>query len=521
MDVERIEILDTTLRDGAQGEGVSFSVQDKLKIIAVLDALGVDFIEAGNPFASPRDAELFAYAAAHRMTKNAVLTAFGATCRAHVQAEEDAGLRALADSKAQAVSLFGKSSRFHVDCVLKVSPGENLRMIRESIEFLRQGGQRVFFDAEHFFDGWLIDQDYAMQTLLTAQQAGAERLALCDTNGGAMPDMIEKITREVCARVSVPVAIHCHNDSGLATACSMYGVKGGARQVQGTINGLGERCGNANLCEVIPNLMLKMGKECLSASQLERLTGAARTISEIANLRMNRKSPYVGKSAFTHKGGMHIDGMLKDPHTFEHIEPEKVGNQRRFLVSEMAGRGALMTRLQTIAPEIRKDSPEAAAIMERLKGLEAEGYTFEDADGSLVLRILGALNRRRSYFDILDFHVVSRKPEDNLNAQAYVKVRVGDQVNITADEGDGPINALDCAVRKALARFYPSIESMKLIDFKVRVISEAGTASRVRVHMESAGGGKTWSTVGVSGNIIEASFIALTDSIEYMLMSES
>lgn len=521
MNGERIEILDTTLRDGAQGEGVSFSVQDKLKVIAELDALGVTYIEAGNPYASPRDAELFAYAARHPVCRKAVLAAFGATCRANTQAESDAGLRALIESKAKVVSLFGKSSLFHVNCVLKVTPEENLRMIHDSVALLTAAGQKVFFDAEHFFDGWQDNAEYALKTLLTAQKAGAARLVLCDTNGGTMPDEIERITREVCAKVSVPAAIHCHNDSGLATACSMYGVMGGAKQVQGTINGLGERCGNANLCEVIPNLMLKMGKSCLEGGGLERLTASARTISEIANMRLSPKSPYVGKSAFTHKGGMHIDGMLKDSHTFEHIEPEKVGNQRRFLVSEMAGRGALMTRLKTVAPDIRKDSPEAVAIMERLKTLEAAGYTFEDADASLVLRILGALNRRVSYFDILDFHVVSRKPEDDKNAQAYVKVRVGERVEITADEGDGPINALDNAVRKALARFYPSIESMKLIDFKVRVISEAGTASRVRVHMESAGGGKTWSTVGVSGNVIEASFIALTDSIEYMLMSES
>lgn len=521
MNADRIEILDTTLRDGAQGEGVSFSVQDKLKVIAELDALGVAYIEAGNPYASARDAELFAYAAEHPVCRRATLAAFGATCRAGAQAEQDAGLQALIRSKAQVVSLFGKSSRFHVDRVLKVTPEENLRMIRDSVALLRRSGARVFFDAEHFFDGWKSEPGYAVETLLCAQAAGAERLVLCDTNGGTIPDDIERITREVCRQVNTPVAIHCHNDSGLATACSMYGVKGGATQVQGTINGLGERCGNANLCEVIPNLMLKMGVKCLTAEELERLTVAAGTISEIANMRLDRKSPYVGRSAFAHKGGMHIDGMLKDRRTFEHIEPERVGNQRRFLVSEMAGRGALMTRLNIVAPDVKKDSEEAAIVMKRLKALEAEGYTFEDADGSLALRILEALNRRRSFFDILDFHVVSRKPEDDKNAQAYVKVRVGEQVEITADEGDGPVNALDCAVRKALARFYPSIESMQLIDFKVRVISEAGTASRVRVHMESAGDGKTWSTVGVSSNVIEASFIALTDSIEYMLMSES
>ena len=517
----RIEILDTTLRDGAQGEGVSFSVQDKLKVIAVLDALGVDYIEAGNPFASARDAELFAYAAAHPPCRHAVLTAFGATCRAGVKASDDAGLRALIASKAEVVSIFGKSSRFHVDSVLKVSPEENLRMIRDSVSLLTKNGQRVFFDAEHFFDGWADDAEYALSTLRAARDAGAERLVLCDTNGGNLPDTIEIVMREVNARMSGMFAIHCHNDSGLATACSMYGVKGGAVQVQGTINGMGERCGNADLCQVIPNLVWKMGMKCLTEEGLPRLTGAARTVSEIANLRMSEKSPYVGKSAFTHKGGMHIDGMLKDSHTFEHIAPEAVGNQRRFLFSEMAGRGALMTKLAFIAPDIRKDSPKASALMEHLKALEADGYTFEDAEGSLALRILGVLGRRRRFFDVLDFHVVSRKPEDRFNAQAYVKVRVGDQVEITADEGDGPVNALDCAVRKALSRFYPCLGDMKLIDFKVRVISEAGTASKVRVHMESAATGKTWSTVGVSSNIIEASLIALTDSIEYMLMSKS
>jgi len=521
MSAGRIEILDTTLRDGAQGEGVSFSVQDKLKVIAVLDALGVSYIEAGNPYASTRDAELFAYAAKHPVCQKAVLAAFGATCRAHTAAEEDAGLRTLLASKAQVISIFGKSSRFHVRSVLKVTPEENLRMIRDSVALLVRQGRRVFFDAEHFFDGWADDEEYALAALRAAQDAGAERLVLCDTNGGNLPEIIEGITRSVCRQMRTPVAIHCHNDSGLATACSMYGVKGGAIQVQGTINGLGERCGNADLCQVIPNLTLKMNMKCLEGDGLEKLTSAARTISEIANLRMSDKSPYVGKSAFAHKGGMHIDGMLKNNHTFEHISPESVGNQRRFLFSEMAGRGALMTRLSQIAPDIKKESPKAAALMEHLKALEAEGYTFEDAEGSLALRILGVLGRRRRFFDVLDFHVVSRKPEDHLNAQAYVKVRVGDQVEITADEGDGPVNALDCAVRKALSRFYPCLGDMKLIDFKVRVISEAGTASKVRVHMESAATGKTWSTVGVSGNIIEASFIALTDSIEYMLMSKS
>ena len=517
----RIETLDTTLRDGAQAEGVVFSIEDKLKIIRALDELGVDYIEAGNPCANPKDEKLFDFAREHLRLKNAQLAAFGMTCRAGVPAEEDAQLRRLAAFDAGVVSLVGKACAFQVREVLRATLEENLRMVSQSIAFLASRGLAVFFDAEHFFDGYAKEPAYALEVLAAAVRAGARRLVLCDTNGGTLPSQIESAVRAVTERFGPIAAIHAHNDSGLATACSLFGVRGGAVQVQGTINGYGERCGNANLCAVLPNLALKMGYAVLTGDSLTRLSRTARFVSEIANIQMNEKSPYVGRSAFAHKGGMHIDGVLKNPHTFGHVPPERVGNHRRYLISEQAGRGALMLKLAQIAPDVSRESEEAARIMAMLKSLEAEGYSFEDADASLELRILGALNRRREFFRVLDFHVISQKPEDSANAQAYVKVAVDGQVEITADEGDGPVNALDRALRKALLRFYPLLGGARLVDFKVRVVASHGTASVVRVFIESTDGERAWSTVGVSSNVIEASFIALSDSIEYLLMLES
>lgn len=514
----RIEILDTTLRDGAQGEGVVFSREDKIKIIRALDALGVDYIEAGNPASNPKDRSLFAFAGQKLSLNHAKLTAFGSTCRAGHRAEEDEGLQALAQSGAGVISLFGKASLFHVEQVLRCSPQENLRIIEESVAFLRDKGLEVFFDGEHFFDGYDQDPDYAMATLQAACRAGASRVVLCDTNGGGLPRRIGQVTAQVVAALDTPVAIHCHNDAGLATACTLEAVLAGATQVQGTINGYGERCGNANLCQVIPGLHFKLHMPCLPEEKLERLTRTARLISEIANLSMDEHSPYVGRSAFAHKGGMHIDGMLKTTSAFEHVPPESVGNRRRYVISEMAGRGALLTRLSQLNPALHKDSQQTIAIMEMLKDLEAQGYSFENAEGSLILRVLGAMEERKRFFEVQDFHVFSRKPEDDKNAQAYVKVSVDGQVEITADEGNGPVNALDLALRKALTRFYPSLSRMRLKDFKVRVVSGSGTASAVRVNIESTDGQNVWSTVGVSANVIEASFIALTDSIDYMLL---
>ncbi len=517
--MRRIEVLDTTLRDGAQGENVVFSLEDKLKVIRCLDELGIDYIEAGNPASNPKDRELFEFALLHMRLINAKLAAFGATRRAGAKADEDEGLIALKNSGAPVISLFGKAAPFQVRNVLKCSLDENLSMIEDSIAFLTRAGLKVFFDAEHYFDGWAEDRSYALEALKTARSAGASALVLCDTNGASLPARISEATAEAALMYDIPIGIHCHNDIGLATAATLLAVEAGASQVQGTINGYGERCGNANLCEVIPNLRLKLHYDCLRKDTIHRLTGTARLTAEILNLSMSERSPYVGRSAFAHKGGMHIDGMLKNPVAFEHIDPELVGNARRFLLSEMAGRGALMTRLSSIAPELTKDSRETHAIMSMLKGLEMKGYSFEGAEGSLKLRVLGELKARASYFEVLDFHVTSSKPADENNAQAFVKVAVGAEQEITADEGDGPVNALDKALRKALTRFYPCLTLMRLKDFKVRVVDGQGTASAVRVTIESTDGAQVWSTVGVSTNIIEASFIALTDSIEYMLMN--
>jgi len=357
--------------------------------------------------------------------------------------------------------------------------------------------------------------------LQAAQQAGAARLILCDTNGGTLPSAMEAAVRRAAERFGPVIGVHAHNDCGLATACSLSGVQGGAVQVQGTINGYGERCGNADLCSVLPNLVLKMGCDALDGGDLSRLSATARFVAGIANLLMNEKSPYVGQSAFAHKGGMHIDGVLKNPLTFEHVPPERVGNQRRYLFSEQAGRGALMRKLAQLAPDVMDDTEKVSLILDMLKRLEADGYSFEDADASLELRILGALGRRREYFRVLDFHVDSYKPENDLNAQALVKVAVGEQVEITADEGDGPLNALDKALRKALARFYPLLNGVRMVDLKVRVVESHGTASSVRVMLENSDGQRVWATAGVSTNIIEACFIALLDAIEYLLMLES
>ena len=521
MENRYIEFLDTTLRDGAQGEGIVFSLEDKIKIIRALDGIGVDYIEAGNPASNPRDAELFRYASAHMSLERARLTAFGSTCRPDAEAAGSPELRALAECGARTASIFGKASRRHVERVLQTTPEENLRIIRESVAWLTAQGIEVLFDAEHFFDGYAADPDYALAALRVAAEAGASRLVLCDTNGGRLPEEIARGVRAAREAFGDVIALHCHNDSGLAAANAIAGVEAGARQLQGTLNGYGERCGNLNLCTAIPNCAVKLGCKCLREGGLERVGAAARLAADVANLPMDEKSPYVGRSAFAHKGGMHIDAMRKDTGSFEHVDPALLGAERRYLVSDLAGRGALMTRLEGIDPSLRKDSAETARLLAAVKEMEAEGYSFEGADASLRLRLLGLLGRRPRYFELLDFHVVSRKPEDERNAQAYVKVRVDGQVEITADEGDGPVNAIDLAVRKALSRFFPSIGRMRLKDFKVRVVNSAGTASSVRVQIESTDGDHVWATVGVSSNIIEASVTALTDAIEYLLLSES
>jgi len=511
----KIEIFDSTLRDGAQGEGVSFSVSDKLKILERLDAFGVDFIEAGNPGSNPKDLEFFEKA----KTKYAKLVAFGATKRKDLSPEDDDNLNALLSANTEYVCIFGKSHDLHVEKILRVSNEENLAMIRETVGYLVKKGKRVFFDAEHFFDGYKANPDYALLTLKTAADAGAERLVLCDTNGGCFPDEIAGICDDVIGKIQKSerqVAVHAHNDTGCATANSIAAVKSGAVQVQGTFIGIGERCGNANLSALIPNLQLKLGYECVPEASIAELTEAAHYIAEIANIPLPRSLPYVGGSAFAHKGGMHADGVAKDPKTFEHISPETVGNERNFLLSEVSGRSALLPKIRKTDPTLEKTDPIVQKLTDKIKELEHEGYQFEAAEASFDLLVLKELGWFKPYFEIIDFKIVAANSN---RASAMVKVREPDgRTEITADEGDGPVNAIDKALRKALEVFYPILADMRLTDYKVRIINSGdNTAAVTRVLIESTDGKNSWTTVGASKDIIGASMTALVDSLEYML----
>jgi len=519
----KVYIFDTTLRDGTQGEGVSLSVEDKLKIAQKLDELGVHYIEGGWPGSNNKDIEFFERARSLKL-KHARITAFGSTRRKGINAQEDANLNKILESGVSVATIFGKSWDFHVTTALETTLEENLAMIGDSVRYLKQHGLEVIYDAEHFFDGYKHNAEYALETLKQAHEAGADWIVLCDTNGGSMPDEIKTIVQTVREHIPAKIGIHAHNDCELGVANSLAAVQAGARQVQGTINGFGERCGNANLVSVIPNLQLKLGYEVISAEQLRGLSAVARYVSEIANVSMPVNQPFVGSAAFAHKGGIHVSAIRKHPRTYEHIEPELVGNKQRVLVSELAGQSNIMFKAQELQLDFALDSEQARAAINRIKQLEHEGYQFEGADASLELLLREAAGSLKEAFTVESFKILVEKSNDRsagVVSEAIVKLRLGDEIVYTAAEGNGPVNALDNALRKALEQYYPSIKGMHLADYKVRVIDEKNaTAAKVRVLIESADESNSWSTVGVSENVIEASWQALVDSMRYALIGQ-
>jgi 2-isopropylmalate synthase len=524
--MKQVQIYDTTLRDGAQREGISFSVVDKVHIVQKLDELGIHYIEGGWPGSNPKDAEFFSQAR-NLSLANSKIVAFGSTRRPKTKAETDANLMALVASGMQIATLVGKSSILQVKQVLQTTPQENLNMITDSIRFLCRKGLAVFFDAEHFFDGYKVDKEYALECLLSAAEAGATSLILCDTNGGALPDEVSVAVKAACKVPGVQVAMHAHNDSGLAIANSLAAVKAGATQVQGTINGYGERCGNANLCVIIPDFKLKMGIDCISDEQLSKLTDVSRYVSEVANLVPDAYMPYVGASAFSHKGGFHVSGMSKWKESYQHVDPVKVGNQLRVTVSELSGKQNIILKAKELGLDLSAEDKQVQNLLEQVKTLESLGFQYDQAEASFELLIRRAKPDYQPPFKLVDFMLVVEKrrrpsslknPEDMLS-EAMVKVSVDGELMHTAAEGNGPVNALDAALRKALLQFYPSLAQIKLVDYKVRILEESvGTGSQVRVLIESTDGVNEWRTVGSSTNIIEASWLALADSLEYWLI---
>ena len=517
-----ILLYDTTLRDGTQAEDISFSVEDKVRIARSLDELGIHYIEGGWPGSNPRDIEFFKAIATEKLAQ-ATLVSFGSTRKAGVKAKDDANLKALLASRTSAITIFGKTWKLHVTKALRVSLEENLEMIFDSVSYLKKKVDKVFYDAEHFFDGYKDDPSYALETLKAAEDAGADYIVLCDTNGGTLPFEISEITREVKLRTTAPLGIHAHNDSETAVANSLSAVREGASMVQGTINGFGERCGNANLCSIIPALKVKMNLDCLSGEQLKKLRGTARFVNELANLPHQKHQPYVGDSAFAHKGGIHVSAILKNPATYEHIRPELVGNHQRVLVSDLSGRSNILYKAEEYGVDITSGSGVVQAGLAELKALEHQGFQFEGAEASFELLIQKALKKKQRFFKLLDFRVIDEKrSEDEApHAEATIKLEVNGVVEHTAAEGSGPVNALDKALRKALERFYPAIKEVQLLDFKVRVLAGMqGTAAKVRVLVESGDNTDKWGTVGVSDNVIEASWQALVDGLEYKLFKD-
>lgn len=517
----RVVLYDTTLRDGAQREGISFSVEDKLKIAEALDRLGVAYIEGGWPGSNPKDAAFFERISELHL-KQATVSAFGSTRRADTLVEEDANIQALIAVDTLTVAVFGKSWNLHVHRVLNTTLEENLRMIADSVRYLKATGREVIYDAEHFFDGYRADPAYALQTLAAAAEAGADVLVLCDTNGGSLPSTVAAIVAEVRRATSTPLGIHAHNDAEMAVANSLAAVDGGALHVQGTINGYGERCGNANFCSIIPALHLKLGYACLTKEQLGTLTETARYVSELANLSLDPQMPFVGRSAFAHKGGTHVNALLKCEKSYQHIQPDLVGNRTRVVISELSGKSNIAYKVREFSLETADDSEQTRQVLHQIKELESRGFQFEGAEGSVELLIRRTRAGYAPPFELLDFHVLVRGSHNGgMAAEAAVKVRVSDKVIHTAADGNGPVNALDTAVRKALLPLYPGLAAVHLTDYKVRILdSAAGTAAQTRVLITSSNGHRTWSTVGCATNIIEASWIALADALEYGLLIE-
>jgi 2-isopropylmalate synthase len=524
----KVVLYDTSLRDGTQGEGIQLSVTDKLAITQLLDGLGISYIEGGHPGSNPRDEAFFESAQALRLT-GAKLVAFGSTRRAGINCEQDANLQALLRAGVPCLTIFGKSWRFQATEALRITPEQNLELIEDSVRYLKAHVDEVIFDAEHFFDGYKDDRDYALSSLRAALAGGAAYVVLCDTNGGCLPEDVHAAVSDVIGslageRGTLRVGIHTHNDGELAVANSLCAVRAGASMVQGTINGLGERCGNANLVSIIPALQLKMGLPCVSAEQLKTLRQVARTVDEISNRAPWSAQPYVGQSAFAHKGGMHVDAIKKNSRTYEHIDPELVGNHRRILLSDLSGRANVELKAKELGVELDPKSPEARKILDKLKQLEADGYQFESAGASFKLFVMECLGKRPKYFELRDLEVQIAFGENGGKQDATrvrIEIGVGEEVAYTSARGDGPVHAMDVGLRSVIDRFYPQLESVRLVDYKVRVLTSGeGTGSVVRVLIESSDGEETWGTVGVSPNIIHASWYAMADALEYKLLKD-
>jgi len=519
MEKNKIYILDTTLRDGTQRADISFSVKDKLELIERFDEIGIDYIEVGFPASNPKEMQLFEQLKSVKC-KHSKIMAFGMTRYKDNPVEEDRNIKVLLDSGADGVCVVGKSSVLHVEKVIETTLDNNLAMISDTIKYLKKYFDEVHFDAEHFFDGFREDPEYAFKTLEAAEEAGADFIAICDTNGGILPIDAGSIVEKVIERINTPIGAHFHNDSSCADANSIIAVEKGAVMVQGTINGYGERCGNADLCTIVPNLEIKMGKTCLGEDNLKHMTGLSRYVSEIANQIADNHQPFVGRNAFAHKGGMHASGVSKLSEAFEHIGPDLVGNTRKILISELSGKKSIVLKARELGIELENDAETVSRILGKIQDLEHKGYQFEAADGSFELLIGETGGKKKEFFTLESYRVINEKTKDGaMLSEATVKVCIGDNRIIETAEGNGPVNALDGALRNAIKSCYPGLSNIELTDFKVRVLNaKKGTGAVVRVLIESSDGEKTWGTIGVSENVIEASWQALEDSIIYGLM---